>query len=458
LKLFLANDQRPTTNNPQQRMKILTLNSGSTSVKFQLFDFDHPERADSAEVCLGRVSIERFGPRAKAARDVSGRPDLRWESEENIPGCREALERAFQLLTEGAEPMLSSLDDIDAAGHRFVHGGDEFRDSVILDDAILGRLEACAELAPLHAPANLEDCRLARELLPNRPHVAVFDTAFHQTMPARARLYALPIELCERLRLRRYGFHGASHRHVHERLSAHLGKAPGEVSSIIIHLGGGCSMTAIRRGQSVDTSMGFTPLEGLVMATRSGDIDPAVIPHIMEHEGLDTHQVVELLNKRAGLAGLSGLSGDMRDLERAAAQGNERAAAAMDVFCYRAKKYIGAYLAALEGETDAIAFSAGIGENSPTIRARCCAGLERLGIQLDPARNAVPNPPVCHPPREGERRVSADSSPIAVFVIPTDEGLVIARDAARLLMARGAFPEAEEPSPKDSVLKKISVS
>jgi acetate kinase len=408
-------------------MKILALNGGSSSLKFDLFETCGDSGDEETLKRSASGQVENFGAKARVVLQTG---DRRSESNARASDCREALEIVFPLLTDKPGSPLNSLEEIDAVGHRFVHGGDEFHSSVVIDDDVLRRLESCAELAPLHAPANLADYRAAKALLPDRLHVAVFDTAFHQTMPERAWRYPLPRELCEKRRLRRYGFHGASHRYVHGRVAALLEREPEETSAITIHLGGGCSMAAIKNGRSIDTTMGFTPLEGLVMATRSGDIDPAVIPHIMEHENLSTHAVVELLNKRAGLAGMSGVpKGDMREVQRSADAGCAEAALAIDVYCYRVKKYIGAYMAALDGEVDAIAFAGGVGENSPRIRSLCCAGLERLGVRLDAERNA----PSSDANAPKERRISAADSPIAVFAVPTDEGLAIAIDTARLL-------------------------
>ena len=314
--------------------------------------------------------------------------------------------------------------EIEAVGHRVVHGGERFTASARIDDAVLAAIEAYSELAPLHNPANLAGFRAAREALPHAAHVAVFDTAFHQTMPREAWLYALPYELYERHGVRRFGFHGTSHRWVSRRLARIVGREDDATfRAITAHLGNGCSVAAIRGGRSIDTSMGFTPLEGLVMGTRSGDVDATALLHVQPREDYGADFIDAVLNKKSGLLGISGLSSDARELLAAEKRGHERAKLAIDVFCYRLRKYVAAYVGALGG-CDALALAGGIGENSAEIRARSLAGLEAVGIEIDPAKNAASEPL--------EREISADSSRVRVFVVPTNEELLIARDTFRI--------------------------
>jgi acetate kinase len=416
-------------------VKVLVLNCGSSSVKYQLVETSLRKIEEDTEERLAEGLVSGIGLASAKIRHRAFAKKVVVERDEAILEHQVALEEALKLLVEGEGAVLGSLGEIDAVGHRFVHGGEEFTASAPIDDAVLARIRSCNALAPLHNPHNLKGYEIALELLPGRPHVAVFDTAFHQTMPRHAYLYAIPWSLYEKRRIRRYGFHGTSHRYVLARLARLLKRPRVETSAITVHLGNGCSMAAIKNGESVDTSMGFTPLEGLVMGTRSGDIDAAVPLSVMEHEEIGLHEANSLLNKFSGLAGLSGLSGDMRTLEKAASEGHERARVAIDVFCYRVKKYVGAYLAALDGEADALVFTGGIGENSAAIRAQCCAGLEKLGIELDPALNAAPPsiPPTELRPQLAERVVSKPGSRIRVCVIPTDEERTIARDTVRCL-------------------------
>jgi acetate kinase len=315
--------------------------------------------------------------------------------------------------------------EIEAVGHRVVHGGERFKASVLIDDEVLRGIEECFDLAPLHNPPNVKGYRAARDVL-RVPHVAVFDTSFHQTMPREAFFYGLPYVLYQRHGIRRYGFHGTSHRFVSQRLAERLGRAAEdpELRLITCHLGNGCSVAAIRGGRSVDTSMGFTPLEGLVMGSRSGDLDPAIVPHVMVREELGPTEASALLNKHSGLLGLSGVSNDMRALLEAEAEGNERARLALDVFCYRLKKYLAAYVGVLAG-LDGLAFSGGIGENAAAVRARALAGLGAIGLALDPERNAAA--------RGLEAEISPEGARCRVFVIPTNEELLIARDTCRIV-------------------------
>jgi acetate kinase len=323
-----------------------------------------------------------------------------------------------------------SIADIHAVGHRVVHGGERFTHSVLITDEVLREIEDCIELAPLHNPANIKGIQAARDLFgPGLPQVAVFDTAFHQTLPERAYLYAVPYQFYRRYKVRRYGFHGTSHRYVAYRYRQLRNLTREQTNIITLHLGNGCSAAAVKAGESIDTSMGMTPLEGLVMGTRSGDIDPAIADYLAIKEGLTVHQIESLLNKQSGLIGISGLTNDMRELLEEAHENNDRRAQlAIEIFCYRARKYIGAYLAAMGG-ADAIVFTGGIGENSPEVRARICEGLQFVGLSLDPDRNAR-----CTGANEG--LISTENSRLAAYAIPTDEELLIARDTVRSV--RGA--------------------
>ncbi len=325
------------------------------------------------------------------------------------------------LTSEGTPPPLPSLDELEGVGHRVVHGAEDFYESVVVDDRVIASIEKCCELAPLHNPANLAGLQAARKILPGKPQVAVFDTAFFQTMPRAAYVYAVPYEWYEKYRIRRYGFHGTSHRYVSMRAADLLRVR--EPDLITLHLGNGCSMTCVKAGKAIDQSMGLTPLEGLVMGTRSGDIDPAIIFHLLRM-GINIDQVKQQLEKESGLLGVSGISRDLRDVQRAAKKGNEQAKLAMDVFAHRARKYVGAFLTEL-GHCDAIILTGGIGENSTAMRAKILNGLEPLGIELDSSANQRPcDEAIC---------ISTESSPTAIWVIPTNEELMIARDTAQLV-------------------------
>ncbi len=344
--------------------------------------------------------------------------------ERPVPNHRVALELVIAALTSGETRVLSGVGEIDAIGHRVVHGGEKFTGSVLITDEVLKAIRACADLAPLHNPPNILGIEACQELIPGVPQVAVFDTAFHGTLPEYAYIYAIPYEYYEKYRIRRYGFHGTSHRYVAERAAKMMGRPLEELRLITCHMGSGVSFAAILYGKSIDTSMGFTPLEGLVMGTRCGDIDPAIVFFLMEKEGLSAKEVEEILNKKSGVLGISGISSDTRDIEDAAPH-NHRARLTLDIIAYRAKKYIGAYYAILGG-LDGLVFTAGIGENSPYIRKSICSGLEHLGILIDDERNTV---------RRKEALISRDDSRVQVMVIPTNEELVIARDTWRI--ARG---------------------
>jgi len=398
-------------------VKVLVLNCGSSSVKFQLLEIRERDGTATDRV-LARGLVESIGGPALLRLDVPGREPHRESGE--ILDHRVAVERALELLSRGATAVVGDRREVEAVGHRVVHGGERFRSSLLIDDTVLRGIEECFELAPLHNPPNVKGYRAARDLLPEAPQVAVFDTSFHQTMPRAAFLYALPYVLYERHGIRRYGFHGTSHRFVSRRLAALVGRAqdPG-LRMITCHLGNGCSVAAVRGRDSIDTSMGFTPLEGLVMGTRSGDLDPAILLHVMAKEELASAELSALLNKHSGLLGLSGHSNDMRTLLEAEAAGSDRASLAIDVFCYRLRKYIASYVGALGG-VDAVAFAGGIGENAPVIRGRALAGLDALGLGVDDALNEGA--------RGIEAEVSARGSVARVFVVPTNEELLIAQD------------------------------
>jgi len=402
-------------------MKILVLNCGSSSVKFQLIEAGEEEDRDRA---LAKGLVEDAGGTAILHYEAEGKKPIR-----DATGTFEhksAVERTLAVLTDPETGVLPHKDEIAAVGHRVVHGGEQFKTSVLIDERVVDDIESCIALAPLHNPANLQGYRAAKAVLPGVPHVAVFDTSFHQTMPPEAFLYALPYSLYQRFGVRRFGFHGTSHRFVSGRAAVLLGRPPDdpELRLITCHLGNGASVCAIRGGRSIDTSMGFTPLEGLVMGTRCGDLDPAALLFIMSREELGAAEASALMNKHSGLLGLSGLSHDMRTLLEAEEKGNERAHLAIEIFCYRLRKYIGAYLAALDG-ADALVFAGGIGENSPAIRERTLHGLNALGIALDPARNAAGS--------GTEAEISPASARPRVYVVPTNEELLIARDTFRIV-------------------------
>ena len=395
-------------------MKVLVINAGSSSIKYQLFDM-------ATERVMAKGLVERIGEGAgRVLEEINGR---KFERRKAVANHSEAFKEIVADLLSPEHGVIKSIDEIDAVGHRVVHGAEKFSDSVVIDGSVLAAIRECVPLAPLHNPPNLTGIEAAQQHLPRVPHVAVFDTAFHQTMPQTAFVYAVPYELYERDRIRRYGFHGTSHRFVSERAADILGLPRDRFTGITCHLGNGCSATAVKDGRSVDTSLGMTPLEGLVMGTRSGDIDPAIIFHLAGVKGMSLQAINDMLNKKSGLLGLSGVSNDMRSVAQAANQGNRRAQLALQVFAYRVKKYIGSFLAALGG-AQAVVFTGGIGENDFRTRARICEGLEALGIRLDPAKNEA----ACG--REGD--ISTPDSPVRVLVIPTNEELVIARDTAAL--------------------------
>jgi acetate kinase len=403
-------------------VKVLVLNCGSSSVKFQLVETDEEAASAGRDRALAKGLVENIGGPAVIRYEAAGRRSIRETRE--VLEHKIAVESALDLLTRPDLGVLRARGDIDAVGHRVVHGGERFKASVLIDEDVLEGIEECFDLAPLHNPPNVKGYRAARDLLGGVPQVAVFDTSFHQTMPLHAFLYGLPYVLYQRHGVRRYGFHGTSHRFVSRRLEELLGRVGDPALRLVTcHLGNGCSVAAIHGGRSVDTSMGFTPLEGLVMGSRSGDLDPAIVLHVMTKEELGIPEANALLNKHSGLLGVSGLSNDMRALLEAETSGNERARMAVDLFCYRLKKYIAAYAGVLGG-VDAVAFAGGIGENAPSIRARAVQGLGAFGLAVDDARNDAA--------RGAEAEVSAPGG-ARIFVVPTNEELLIARDTFRIV-------------------------
>jgi acetate kinase len=407
-------------------MNVLVLNAGSSTLKFQVARTDLDRIANHTDEKLARGTIERIG--GEAVFTLRGRGDAVSRGTAAMRDLRAAVEHIVTwLASEESGPVIGAVGEIEAVGHRVVHGGERFQRSVRIDESVLRGIEDMIDLAPLHNPHNLRGVAASRAVLgADVPNVAVFDTAFHHTLPERAFLYAIPYQLYRRHKVRRYGFHGTSHRYVAYRWRELTAVSREETRLITLHLGNGCSACAIDRGNSVDTSMGFTPLEGLVMGTRSGDLDPALLEFLGAKEGLSPGEVDNLLNKQSGLLGVSGLTNDMRELLAEAHENQDRRARlAIEVFCYRVRKYIGAYLAALGG-AGAVVFAGGIGENAPEIRAQICHGLEWAGIRIDDAANALMVD-------GAEGRITTNDSPLAVWVIPTDEELLIARDTFRVV-------------------------
>jgi acetate kinase len=408
-------------------MNVLVLNCGSSSLKFQLISTSLEQIEQNADRTLARGHIERIGGAATLNFSVNGKPPVR--SARPIRDIKAALDAVLQWIASddaGIEGV-GGLADIQAVGHRVVHGGEKFSKSVLIDDTVLDAIEDTIELAPLHNPANIQGILAARAVFGRSlPQAAVFDTAFHHTLPEHAYLYAIPYQFYRRHKIRRYGFHGTSHRYIAYRYRTINNIPRDSVNIITLHLGNGCSIAAIKGGNSIETSMGFTPLEGLVMGTRSGDLDPAIVEFICEKEGMTVHEVDNMLNKSSGLLGISGLTNDMRELlAEAEESGDRRARLAIDIFCYRIRKYIGAYIAAMNG-ADAIVFSGGIGENSAEIRSRICGELSWMGVGVDGTKNDE-----LMKGREGV--FSTDDSKVKLWVIPTNEELLIARDAVRLV-------------------------
>ena len=395
-------------------MKVLVINCGSSSLKYQVIDSE-------TEHVLAKGLCERIGIDGVLTYQPAGQDKIKYEAA--MPAHRQAVELVLKQLTDPENGVLKSIDEIDAVGHRMVHGGEKFAASVVLNEEVLAKVEECNELAPLHNPANLIGIRACQELMPNVPMVGVFDTAFHQTMPRKAYLYGLPYEYYEKYKVRRYGFHGTSHSFVSKRCAQYLNMDLNNSKIIVAHLGNGASISAVVNGKCVDTSMGLTPLEGLVMGTRSGDIDPAIMEFIAKKENLDIDGMMEVLNKKSGVEGMSGVSSDFRDLEAAYNEGNPRAIDACEVFAYRVAKYIGAYVAAMNG-VDAIAFTAGIGENTSFIREKILAYFGYLGIEIDKEKNNI---------RGVEEIISTPDSKVTVCVIPTNEELAICRETVALV-------------------------
>ncbi|MCL2618348.1 MAG: acetate kinase [Defluviitaleaceae bacterium] len=396
-------------------MDVLVLNCGSSSLKYQLIDM-------SSESVLAKGLCERIGIEGSNMKhSPAGKDDYKVETP--MPTHKDAVKLVLEALVDPGHGVIANISDISACGHRVVHGGENFAQSVLISADVMKALEECSQLAPLHNPANIIGIEACQASLPNVPQVAVFDTSFHQTMPEKAFLYALPYEYYENHKIRKYGFHGTSHRYVSQEAAKLLGKPYDSLKLISCHLGNGASVCAIDGGKSVDTSMGLTPLEGLAMGTRCGDLDPAVLTFVMEKEGLTAQQVVDVFNKKSGVLGVSGVSSDFRDVEGAAAQGNARAKAALDLYYYRVAKYVGEYAAAMNG-VDAVIFTAGLGENSKEARAAICGYLGYLGISVDTAKNDV---------RGKTADFATADSKVRALTIPTNEELVIARDTKELL-------------------------
>ena len=397
-------------------MKILVLNCGSSSIKYALYNMD-----DKSVMTSGgaeRVGLDEAFVKVKM-------PDgTKKKVMHDIPEHTEGVKFIFSLLTDPEIGVIKSLDEIDAVGHRMVHGGEKFNKSVVLTDEVLDVFKSVSDLAPLHNPANLKGVQAVSELMPGLPQVGVFDTAFHQTMPAHSYLYAIPYELYEKYGVRRYGFHGTSHRYVSQRVCEFLGVNYGEKRIITCHIGNGGSVAAVENGKCVDTSMGLTPLEGLMMGTRSGDIDGGAVTFLEKKLGLDADGMSNLLNKKSGVLGITGISSDMREIDDAVANGDERAKLALDMYNYRIKKYVGAYAAAMGG-CDIIVFTAGVGENQYQMREAVCENMEYMGVKLDKEKNKGV--------RGVEAVISAPESKVTVCVIPTDEELMIAKDTMALL-------------------------
>jgi acetate kinase len=404
-------------------MKILVINCGSSSLKFQLIETSREQIAAHADRQLAKGLVERIGSSEAAVMYEAAGSAARKFSRPILDHVQ-AIEAALECLTQADGPI-RHLKDIEGVGHRVVHGGEQFMSSVLIGEEVAEKIAELAELAPLHNPNNLKGYQAARQVLPHAPQVAVFDTAFHRHLPPEAFLYAIPYVHYQRDHLRRYGFHGTSHRYLSYRFAQIRHSTPAAFKLITCHLGSGCSVCAIDRGRSVETSMGFTPLEGLVMGTRSGDIDPGVILQLMTQGGLNVSEMDSLLNDQSGLLGLSGLSNDMRDLLREREKGNTRADLAVRVFCHRVRKYLGAYWAVLGG-ADAVIFAGGIGENSPEVRAMICASLGALGLALDPQRNVEA--------LGVEKKISPEDGSTEVWVIPTNEELLIARDTLNCIL------------------------
>ncbi|MCI8912740.1 MAG: acetate kinase [Lawsonibacter sp.] len=395
-------------------MNILVINAGSSSLKYQLLN---PE----TQQVLAKGLCERIGIDGKFTYKPEGKTAVK-EADVAMPTHNEAIKAVLDALVDPANGVIGSMKEIDAVGHRVVHGGEKFARSVLITDEVMAAIEECNPLAPLHNPANIIGIKACQDLMPGTPMVAVFDTAFHQTMPPAAYMYALPYEYYEKDKVRRYGFHGTSHKYVTQQAAAMLGKPIEDLKLISCHLGNGSSIAAVDGGKSVDTSMGFTPLAGLPMGTRCGDIDAGILQYLMNKYGMDIDKMLNVLNKKSGVEGLSCVGSDFRDLENAAAEGNRKAALAQEKFAYEVRKYVGAYAAAMGG-VDAVIFTAGVGENDKAIRSMVCRGLDFMGLKLDEAANDV---------RGKETVISTADSKVKVLLIPTNEELMIAIDTAEL--------------------------
>ncbi|MDO4189028.1 MAG: acetate kinase [Lachnospiraceae bacterium] len=396
-------------------MNVLVINCGSSSLKYQLIN------SDSKEV-LAKGLCERIGIDGSAiTHQPAGKDKI--TNEIPMPDHKKAVELVIEALTDPVNGVVKSLDEIDAVGHRVVHGGEKFAEATVITDDVIKAIEECNDLAPLHNPANLIGIDACKALMPNVPMVAVFDTAFHQTMPAKAYLYGIPYEYYEKYRVRRYGFHGTSHAFVSKRAAEILGKDYNNFKVIVCHLGNGASISAVNNGKCVDTSMGLTPLEGLIMGTRSGDIDPAIIEFICKKENLSVEEMNTVLNKKSGVLGLSGISSDFRDLVTASEEGNQRATDTLATYSYNVAKYVGSYIAALNG-VDAIVFTAGVGENNAAVRKAVSEYFKYLGVEIDDEKNKI---------RGEEIILSKDSSPVKVMVVPTNEELAICEETVALV-------------------------
>lgn len=399
-------------------MKVLVINCGSSSLKYQVLDM-------TTEALLCKGLVERIGMDGSViTHEKIGQDKVK--TEVPMKDHKDAIEQVLTAVQDADHGVVKSMDEIGAVGHRVVHAGEKFASSVLITEEVIKALEECVDLAPLHNPPNLLGIAACQQLMPNTPMVGVFDTAFHQTMPAESYIYAIPYEYYQKHGIRRYGFHGTSHKYVAERAADMLNIDLEDLKLITCHLGNGASVSAIKRGKCIDTSMGFTPLEGLVMGTRSGDIDPAIVTFIREKENLPQGKANEILNKKSGVLGISGVSSDFRDIEEAVAQGNERAELALKVFAHKVRFYIGAYIAEMNG-VDAIIFTAGVGENDVTMRELICHNLGNLGIKLDPLKNKV---------RGKETIISTEDSKVKLLLIPTNEELMIARDTFNIVMGR----------------------
>ncbi len=390
-------------------MKILVINAGSSSIKYQLFEMP-------AQIVLAKGLLEKIGEESSQLNHYSGSKEHKTKTK--VANHSAGMKLILETLVAPQTGVIKNVSEISAVGHRVVHGGEAFTGSVVIDDKVIASIEKFADLAPLHNPPNLTGIKAAQSGLPDALQVACFDTAFHTSIPKTAYIYALPYEIYEKFRVRKYGFHGTSHRYVARRCAEIMGRDKYDVNVITCHLGNGCSITAVKQGRSVDTSMGLTPLEGVVMGTRSGDFDPAIIFYLVG-KGYAVEELNTMCNKKSGLLGISGVSNDMRNLRDQALAGNERAKLAYDIFCYRIKKYVGAYTATL-GRLDALVFTGGIGENGPDVRAQVCEDMEQIGIEIDPAANEK----TVH--KEG--LISSAKSRVKVYAIPTNEELAIAQD------------------------------